>query len=148
MLEGNRTLYIINFGRKLHENIIKEIEAKYKTLVIEEIAKVNLNLSKNLYIQIIDVINSIPKNLLDGNKKICVNFPGLPIAAAYILVELHAKLGYFPLGLELYRTREEDPIFNNWQLKKITDLEYERSRSRSKMFSPEDELQFAEGEYK
>jgi hypothetical protein len=106
---------------------------------VEELVKVNLNLSKNLYVQIIDIINQLPKDLLNGNKKVCVNFPGLPIASAYILVELHAKLGFFPLALELYRTREEDPIFNNWQLKKITDLEYERSRSRSKMFDPDAE---------
>jgi len=134
-----RTIYVINFGRKLNDLIVKDLEAKYKTVVIEELVKVNLNLSKNLYVQIIDIINDLPKDLIDGSKKICINFPGLPIAAAYILVELHAKLGFFPLAIELYRTREEDPIFNNWQLKKITDLEYERSRSRSKMFDPSQE---------
>ena len=134
-----RTIYVINFGRKLNDLIIKDLEAKYKTVVIEELVKVNLNLSKNLYVQIVDIINELPKDLIDGRKKICINFPGLPIAAAYILVELHAKLGFFPLAIELFRTREEDPIFNNWQLKKITDLEYERSRSRSKMFDPEHE---------
>ena len=137
--DQQRTLFVINFGRKLNDEIIKDLTEKYKTLVIEEVVKVNLNLSKNLYVQIIDIIEQLPKDLVDGNKKVCVNFPGLPIAAAYILVELHARLGYFPLALELYRTREEDPIFNNWQLKKLTDLEYERSRSRSKMFDPDAE---------
>lgn len=133
-MDKERILYVLNFGRKLSEEIVKEIETQYKARVIEHTIKTNLNLSKNIYIQIIDIINSMPKDMFDSNKKICLNFPGLPIASAYILVELHAKLGYFPLALELYRTREEDPIFNGWKLKKITDLEYERNRSRSKMF--------------
>jgi hypothetical protein len=137
-MDNQRILYVVNFGRKLSEEIIKDIEFQYKAAVIEHLVKTNLNLSKNIYIQIIDVINTIPKELFDSNKKICINFPGLPIASAYILVELHAKLGFFPLALELYRTREDDPIFNGWKLKKITDLEYERNRSRSKMFDPED----------
>lgn len=137
MVEKERILYVLNFGRKLSEEIVKEVETQYKAVVIEHAVKTNLNLSKNIYIQIIDIINELPKDLFESSKKICLNFPGLPIASAYILVELHAKLGYFPLALELYRTREEDPIFNGWKLKKITDLEYERNRSRSKMFDPE-----------
>jgi len=137
MEDKARILYVLNFGRKLSEDVIKEAETQYRATIIENCIKTNLNLSKNIYIQVIDIINEIPKELMNGSKKICVNFPGLPIAAAYMLVELHARLGYFPLALELYRTREDDPIFNGWKLKKITDLEYERNRSRSKMYDPD-----------
>jgi len=131
---NQKVLFILNFGRKLPEAVIKEIEEKTKAIITEEQVKVNINLSKNIYIQIVDIIDAIPKDLLKGNKKILVNLPGLPIAAAYIIVELHARMGFFPLVLELYRDHAADNIWNDWNLKRIVDLEYERSISRSKMF--------------
>ena len=131
---NQKVLYILNFGRKLPDAVVKEIETKTRAIVTEEQIKVNINLSKVIYIQIVDIIDSIPKELLKGNKKILVNLPGLPIAAAYIIVELHARMGFFPLVLELYRDHANDNIWNDWNLKRIVDLEYERSISRSKMF--------------
>jgi len=135
--DNQKVLFILNFGRKLPDPVIKEIETKTKAIVTEEQIKVNINLSKVIYIQIVDIIDSIPKELLKGNKKILVNLPGLPIAAAYIIVELHARMGFFPLVLELYRDHAADNIWNDWNLKRIVDLEYERSISRSKMFGGE-----------
>lgn len=130
-----RILYILNFGRKLSDNIVKQITEETKAIVSEEQIKVNINLSKNIYIQVVDIINSISKDLLAGDKKICVNLPGLPLAAVYLITELHARMGYFPLVLELYRDHKENPVFSNFKLKKIVDLEFERAVSRSKLFS-------------
>ena len=129
-----RVLYILNFGRKLSENVVSEIQQSTNALVNEELIRVNINLSKNIYIQVVDVVNSITSDQLNGDKKIVVNLPGLPLAAVYILVELHARLGYFPLVLELYRDHKKDPIFSEFSLKKIVDLERERNVTRSRIF--------------
>ena len=129
-----RVLHVINFGRRLNRSIIKDIEEKYKAKVEEVFVKVNLNLKKTSYIQCVDIINTIPERILDGKHKIAMNPPGLPLAAACLLTELHARTGYFPLLLELYRDKTQDPLFNDFKLRRIIDLERERQVSRSKMF--------------
>jgi hypothetical protein len=130
----DRTLYILNFGRRLNEDIIREIEEKYKAKVEEYFIKVNLNLKKTSYIQCVDIISSIDSKILDGRHKIAINPPGLPVAAICLLTELHAQIGYFPLLLELYRDKTQDPLFNDFKLRRIIDLERERQVSRSKKF--------------
>ena len=134
LLIATRKLYILNFGRKLNSQIIHEITQKYKASVEEVHLKVNINLKKSIYIQCVDIINRIDKDILDGTRKIAVNPPGLPLVAMYLVTELHARLGCFPLVLELYRDKTEDPLFNNFRLRRIIDLERERQVSRSKMF--------------
>jgi len=134
-LQGcERVLNVINFGRRLNREIIKDIEDKYKAKVDEVFVKVNLNLKKTSYIQCVDIISSIPGKILDGHHKIAINPPGLPIAAICLVTELHARIGYFPLLLELYRDKTQDPLFNDFKLRRIIDLERERQVSRSKMF--------------
>jgi len=132
--ECERVLHVINFGRRLNQNIINEIEDKYKAKVEEHFVKVNLNLKKTSYIQCVDIINTIPEKILDGKHKIAINPPGLPLATACLLTELHARVGYFPLLLELFRDKTQDPLFNDFRLRRIIDLERERQVSRTKMY--------------
>jgi hypothetical protein len=137
LLLATRKLYILNFGRKLNQDILNDIQKKYKASVEEYHIKVNINLKKSIYIQCVDIINRIDTEILDGRHKIAVNPPGLPLVAMYLLTELHARIGIFPLVLELYRDKTEDPLFNDFKLRRIIDLERERQVSRSKLFEKE-----------
>lgn len=137
MSSTNRIVHLLNFGRKLSESVLKSIEESIKATVIEEVVNINLELSKNVYIQIVQYIDKIPKEYLklSDNHKIIVNLPGLPIAAAYIVTELHARLGVFPPVLEMTKDINGEGLFASFKLKKIVDLERERTSSRSRIFS-------------
>lgn len=134
ILIQTRKLYILNFGRKLSDQIVNDIKNRYKTSVEELHIKVNINLKKNIYIQVVDIINDIDKSVFNSNNKIVINPCGLPFVAMCLLVELHARMGIFPLVLELFRDKSEDPLFNDFRLRRIIDLERERQVSRSKLF--------------
>lgn len=136
MSDTSRIIHLLNFGRKLSESIIKQIEEQTKATVIEEVINVNLDLSKNTYIQIVNLIDKISRDSLkvNENHRIIVNLCGLPLAAVYIITELHARIGTFVPVLELTKDINTDGIFANFKLKRIIDLERERIASRSRMF--------------
>ena len=135
-MSTQKIIHLLNFGRKLSETIIKQIEEQTKATVIEEVINVNLDLSKNTYIQIVSIIDKLSKDTLKLNdsRRIVVNLCGLPLAAAYIIVELHARLGIFVPVLELTKDINADGLFASFKLKRIIDLERERIASRSRMF--------------
>ena len=55
ILIQTRKLYILNFGRKLSDQIVSDIKNRYKTSVEELHIKVDINLKKNIYIFLITV---------------------------------------------------------------------------------------------
>jgi hypothetical protein len=134
ILLSSRKLHILNFGRKLSSQVIHTITTQYKATVEEYHIKVNINMKKNYYIQCVDIMNRIDPEVLNGTQKVAVNPPGLPNIAIYLITELHARMGVFPLILEMYRDKSSDPLFNEFRLKRIIDLERERQVSRSKMY--------------
>ena len=131
-----KIIYLLNFGRKLTDSVIKSIEENTGARVVEEVINVNLDLSKQTYIQIVSIIEKINRDIfkVSENRRVLVNLCGLPLAAVYIVTELHARLGYFVPVLELTRDIKNDQLFSDWKFKRIIDLERERVASRSRMF--------------
>ena len=134
---STRIIHLLNFGRKLSESVIKSIEELVKATVVEELVNVNLDLSKNLFIQVVSIVDKIPRESLriDENHRVVINLCGLPVAAVYIITELHARLGVFPPVLEMTKDVNGDGLFASFKLKKVVDLERERISSRSRMFT-------------
>ena len=127
---SNKKVYLINFGSDLSENIIKQIEEK-NSLEIEEVRiKASLNLRKHsTMIQIHDLV-SANRKYFTGEEKFIVNLPGLPIFSAFLITEIHALTGDFPVVLECVKEYDGGNVFSNYVYKRLYDLSRERQQSR------------------
>ncbi len=121
---------LINFGSDLADSVIKSIEEKHKIQIKEVRIKASLNLRKNsTYIQCSDLIRS-NKKYFSENEKFIINLPGLPIFSAFLITELHALTGKFPVILECIKEYDENNIFSSYVFKRLYDLDRERVQSR------------------
>ena len=121
---------LINFGADLHPSVIEAIQEEHKVDIEVKPIRVSLNLKKHsTYIQIHDVISD-NKRLFMNDSFFIINLPGLPIFAAFLITELHALTGKFPVVLECLRDYSHDGIFSPYKYKRLYDLDRERVYSR------------------
>lgn len=123
---------LINFGAELHESVIKTIEEEHKLEVEQKMVPASLNLKKySTYIQVHDlVLNN--KELFTEKDYFILNLPGLPIFSAFLITEIHALTGRFPIIVECLKDYSNEGIFSHYKFKRLYDLDRERVQSREK----------------
>ena len=120
---------LINFGTELSDSVIQAIESEYDIQIEQHMVRASLNLKKNsTYIQCHDIINK-NKELFKCEFFI-VNLPGLPIYTAFLITEIHALTGKFPIVVECIKDYSNDGIFSQYKFKRLYDLDRERTQSR------------------
>ena len=131
-MEERKKVNLFNFDTELHESVIKDIEKDHDIEIVEVSIKASLNLKKHsTYIQVHDLIE---KNRQFFNNKdfFIVNLPGLPIFAAFLITEIHAITGKFPILLECIKDSSNEGILSHYKYKRLYDLDRERVQSREK----------------
>ncbi len=125
-----KNVNLINFGSELRNDVIKDIEEKHNIEIEQILIKASLNLKKHsTYIQVHDIIEKYIPYFTEKDFFI-VNLPGLPIFAAFLIAEIHALTGRFPIILECLKDYSNDGIFSHYKFKRLYDLDRERVQSR------------------
>lgn len=123
---------LLNFGAKLNqevlENVKKEVSADD---IYQEMVKVNLDLSKNPYLQCHDVVYSV-RDVLTSDDPFVVNLPGLPIACTFIVNEITAITGVEPTILFTSRNIAGEGYFSEFKFRRLFNLSYEKTVTREK----------------
>lgn len=126
----SKQVNLINFGTELNETVIKAIEEEYKIAIEQHMVRASLNLKKNsTFIQVHDIINK-NKNLFCENEFFIINLPGLPIYSAFLITEINALTGRFPVIVECIKDYSNEGIFSQYKFKRLYDLDRERTQSR------------------
>lgn len=128
MKNEKKSVNLINFGSELSDDVIKQIEETYNFKIEQIRIKASLNLKKHsTYIQVHDIVESNRKYFTED---FIINLPGLPIFSAFLVIEIHALTGKFPVILECVKNYDEQNIFSNYIFKRLYDCDRERSQSR------------------
>ena len=126
----NKQVNLINFGTELTKVVIDAIEEEYKISIEQHMIRASLNLKKNsTFIQVHDIINK-NRELFCENEFFIINLPGLPIYAAFLITEIHALTGKFPIVVECVKDYSTNGIFSQYKFKRLYDLDRERTQSR------------------
>lgn len=121
---------LINFGAELHQNVIDAIEKEHNIKIEQISVPASLNLKKySTYIQVHDLIEK-NKTIFFQKDFFIINLPGLPIFSAFLITEIHALTGKFPIILECLKDYSNDGIFSHYKFKRLYDLDRERVQSR------------------
>lgn len=127
-----KKINLLNFGAKFSDEMLEAIKADLKVDEIEQvIIKVNLDLSKNPYIQCHDIVLKNKKYLL-GSEPFIVNLPGLPIACVFIVNEIAAISGNEPTIVFTSRNIAEEGFFSDFKFKRVFNLSYEKTVTRER----------------
>lgn len=130
-MSDKKMVNLLNFGAELRPSVIQDIEQEYKCEIKQISIKLSLNLRKNsTYIQVHDLIEKSKDLLLDKDSFFIINLPGLPIYTAFLITEIHALTGKFPIIVECLKDYSEDGIFSHYKYKRLYDLDRERVQSR------------------
>lgn len=129
-MTSEKTVNLINFGSDLSDSVIHQIEEKHQIQISQIRIKASLNLKKHsTYIQVHDLIEANKKYFLE-NENFIINLPGLPIFSAFLMTEIHALTGKFPVILECVKEYDENNIFSSYVFKRLYDCDRERVQSR------------------
>lgn len=121
---------LINFGAPLHQKVIEAIQEEHKIEIEQINIPASLNLKKySTYIQVHDLVEK-NRNLFFEKDFFILNLPGLPIFSAFLITEIHALTGKFPIVLECLKDYSNDGIFSHYKFKRLYDLDRERVQSR------------------
>jgi hypothetical protein len=125
-----KNVNLINFGSQLSDDVIEAMEKEYNIKAKQICIKASLNLKKrSTYIQCHDIIqNNI--SLFLQNSHFVINLPGLPIFSAFLITEIHALTGKFPIIIECLKDYSGEGIFSDYRFKRLYDLDRERTQSR------------------
>ena len=127
---AKKKVNLVNFGSELKDDLIKEMEKQYNIEVNQVCIKASLNLKKrSTYIQVHDIIHD-NMSLFLQNSHFIVNLPGLPIFSAFLITEIHALTGKFPIIVECLKDYSGEGIFSDYRFKRLYDLDRERTQSR------------------
>ena len=127
---AKKKVNLVNFGTELKQDLIEAIEKENNIEITQVCIKASLNLKKrSTYIQVVDLINN-NKNLFLENSHFIINLPGLPIFAAFLITEIHALTGGFPIIIECVKDYENNGVFSDYKFKRLYDLNRERTQSR------------------
>jgi hypothetical protein len=133
-----KKIYLINFGAKLTDEVLDSIKKEVNSDEIEQIMKkVNLDLSKNPYLQCHDVVLS-QKKILMGDDPYVINLPGLPIACVFIANEIAAITGREPTIVFTSRNIAGEGYFSDFKFRRLFNLSYEKTVTREKFKNGED----------
>jgi hypothetical protein len=131
-------VYLLNFGAKLCDEVLESIKSEVGADEVEQvIKKVNLDLSKNPYLQCHDLVIS-QKKILMGEEPFVVNLPGLPIACVFIVNEITALTGREPTIIFTSRNIAGEGYFSDFKFKRLFNLSYEKTVTREKFKNGED----------
>jgi hypothetical protein len=123
---------LINFGAALNDEALQAIQKEVDADEIKQImVKVNLDLSKNPYIQCHDIVDK-QKNLLLSSDPFVVNLPGLPIACVFIVNEIAAITGKEPTIVFTSRNISGEGYFSEFKFRRLFNLGYEKTVTREK----------------
>jgi hypothetical protein len=123
-----RQVNLINFGVDLRPDTIQLIEKDHDVAITVVNVKASLNLKKHsTYIQVHDLVKL---NAALFKEEFILNLPGLPIFAAFLISELHALTGKFPVILECVKNYDTEGVFGDLQYKRLYNCERERNQSR------------------
>ena len=127
---ARKKVNLVNFGSELKDDLIKEMEKQYDIEVNQVCIKASLNLKKrSTYIQVHDIIRDNMQLFLQ-NSHFIINLPGLPIFSAFLITEIHALTGKFPIIVECLKDYSGEGIFSDYRFKRLYDLDRERTQSR------------------
>lgn len=125
-------MYLINFGARLSDEVLEAIKAEVDSASIEQIMqKVNLDLSKNPYLQCHDIVLNQKEYLLSRDPCV-INLPGLPIACSFICNELTAITGREPTIVFTSRNIANEGFFSEFQFRRLFNLNFEKTVTREK----------------
>lgn len=129
-MSEKKKVNLINFGAELHESVIQDVETEWEVEVKQIRVKKSLDLKKkSSYIQVHDLIEN-NKELFLEREFFIINLPGLPIFAAFLIAEIHALTGNFPIIVECLKDYSNEGIFSHYKYKRLYDLNRERTQSR------------------
>ena len=127
---ARKKVNLVNFGSELKDDLIKEMEKQYDIEVNQVCIRASLNLKKrSTYIQVHDIIRDNMQLFLQ-NSHFIINLPGLPIFSAFLITEIHALTGKFPIIVECLKDYSGEGIFSDYRFKRLYDLDRERTQSR------------------
>lgn len=130
-----KNVNLINFGAKLNEEVLEKIKQEVNAEnITQKIIKVNLDLSKNPYIQCHDIVMGI-KNIILSDDPFVVNLPGLPIACVFLINEITAITGYEPTIVYTSRDIVGNGYFSDFKFRRLFNLNYEKTITREKFKS-------------
>lgn len=131
----NKSVNLLNFGAELRKDVIDDIESQHNIQIKQIMVKTSLNLKKHsTYIQVHDLIENNSHLMTDVDFFI-INLPGLPIFSAFLITEIHALTGRFPIIVECLKDYSQEGIFSHYKFKRLYDLDRERVTSREKFKS-------------
>jgi hypothetical protein len=123
---------LINFGAELHEKVVDSIEKEHNIKVEQINVSASLNLKKySTYIQVHDLVER-NRELFFEKDFFILNLPGLPIFSAFLITEIHALTGKFPIIVECLKDYSNEGIFSHYKFKRLYDLDRERVQSRER----------------
>ena len=123
-------VYLLNFGAKLSNEVLKNIEEEIGAFTCDQIMiKVNLDLSKNPYLQCHDIVSKQKKYIL-SDFPFVINLPGLPIACIFIINEISALKGREPIIVFTSRNIAGEGFFSEFKFRRMFDLSYEKTVTR------------------
>ena len=123
-------LKIINFGIELSDKVFWQIEQTNEVTIDGLDIKVQINMNKNVYIQIVDIVDTIPETFLYSDNLV-INPPALAIAAVYLVNEIEARSNKKPYILELKRDRKRG-VYTPFEYSRIRNLQLETAYSKNK----------------
>ncbi len=125
-----KNVNLINFGSELKQQVLEDIERDHDIKVKQIMIKASLKLNKrSTYIQVHDLVSQNIDRFTEKDYFI-INLPGLPIFAAFLVTEIHALTGRFPILLECVKDYSNEGIFTDYRYKRLYDLDRERTQSR------------------
>ena len=125
-------VYLVNFGAKLTDDVLDAIKTEVDADEAEQvIRKVNLDLSKNPYLQCHDIVMSV-KDILLGEDPFVINVPGLPVACIFIVNEITAIVGHEPTIVFTSRNIAGEGFFTDFKFRRLFNLNYEKTVTREK----------------
>jgi hypothetical protein len=134
-------MYLLNFGAKLSDEAVEEIKKEVGADSIEQVMKkVNLDLSKNPYLQCHDIVMSQKKYLL-GDCPCVINLPGLPIACVFIANEIAALTGHEPTIVFTSRNISGEGYFSDFKFRRLFNLSYEKTVTRERFKNGDERTQ-------
>ena len=131
-------MYLLNFGAKFGEELLNEIAKNVDAKETEQvIMKVNLDLSKNPYLQCHDIVIR-EKSILLGEVPYVINLPGLPIACVFIVNEITAITGKEPTLVFTSRNIAGEGYFSEFKFRRLYNLGYEKTVTRERFKNGEE----------
>lgn len=132
---NNKKFYIINFGKKLNDTVISEIEQEIQSNIEDQIMNpVIIDNRKDIPTskQIRKMLNKVDSYFINENNVCLINTCGFPIAIWFICQEIYSRYDSFPFIIETGRILNENKFDNDFHLIRIYNLQKEHNITKEK----------------